>query len=148
MLVCFALALYLTSNTPALAQKAPAASQSKRDAPPPPAPEPKDDKDNVLAPYEPQLLRLAEIIGALAYLGEICNNPDAKSWRDKMTTLLEAEAQSPNRRDRLAGAYNRSFTSYELTHRTCTQSSRTIIMRLTREGGQLARDVAQRYGSS
>ena len=45
-------------------------------------------------PYEAQLLRLTEMIGALAYLRDLCGAGDGDEWRVKMTALLNAEAPS------------------------------------------------------
>ncbi len=62
-------------------------------------------------------------------------------WRKQMTTLMEAEATSDRRRERLAGAYNRGFRGYSAMHRRCTPSAQLIITRFLDEGGRIARDV-------
>ena len=118
------LAFVFLAQAPALAQ-AP-------DAPPP--------------PYEPQLLRLSEIMGSLAWLREVCGDNDGDQWRAGMRRLMEAEAQTEARRERLAGAYNRGFRSYEMLHRTCTPNTRAIIERFLEEGGKLAGDITGRFG--
>jgi len=99
-------------------------------------------------PYEPQLLRLAEILGALSYLRDICSARDGDAWRGKMSTLLDAEAKTQTRRERLAGAFNRGFRGYEVIYRTCTPNAETVIARYLNEGGRLARDINYRYGGS
>jgi uncharacterized protein (TIGR02301 family) len=99
-------------------------------------------------PYERQILRLAEILGALTYLRDICGANDGPVWRDKMQALLEAEAKTPPRRERLAGAYNQGLRGYQLTYRACTPNAELIISRFLDEGGKIARGVANRYGSS
>ncbi len=110
-------------------QQAPAPAQE----PPPP-------------PYEPQLLRLSEILGALSWLREICGDKDGEQWRASMRTIMEAEAQTEARRQRLAGAYNRGFRNYETLHRSCTPNAETIIERFLDEGGKLANEVTNRFG--
>jgi len=97
-------------------------------------------------PYEPQLLRLSEILGALSWLREICGDKDGEKWRASMRALMEAEAQTEARRQRLAGAYNRGFSNYETLHRTCTPNAETIIERFLDEGGKLANEVTNRFG--
>jgi uncharacterized protein (TIGR02301 family) len=92
------------------------------------------------------LLRLAEIIGTLAYLRNLCGDDDGDKWRAKMADLLSAEANSQNERQRLAGAFNHGFHGYQLTYRTCTANAELIIARYLDEGEQLARDVQNRYG--
>lgn len=109
----------------------PAAAQSSEDVPP---------------PYEPQLLRLAEIMGALSYLRDLCGAADGQLWRNKMAALLDAEAQSVSRKERMAGAFNRGFRGFETIYRTCTPNAELVISRYLDEGGKLARDVQNRYG--
>jgi uncharacterized protein (TIGR02301 family) len=99
-------------------------------------------------PYEPQLLRLSEILGALSYLRDLCGPEDGEDWRVKMTALLEAEAKSGQRRLKLTGAFNRGFRGYETTYRSCTPNARAAITRYLDEGGRIAHDIAYRYGNS
>lgn len=99
-----------------------------------------------LPPYEPQLLRLAEIMGALTYLRELCAAPDGEQWRARMTAIIDAEAVSTARRQKLAGAYNRGFRGYEITYRNCTANAQAIIGRYLDEGARLAHDIGNRYG--
>src|SRR5208337_3862265 len=72
-------------------------------APPPPPERP--------PPYEPQLLRLAELLGSLAYLRDLCGLGDSAEFRAKMAALLDAESLE-QRRNLLAGAYNKGFRDY------------------------------------
>lgn len=131
---CLALALML-SLTPGHAQQAakPAAS--------PPA-----QVQETLPPYEPDLLRLAEIIGSLAYLRDICAARDAADWRDKMTGLLDSEGRTPLRRERLVSAYNRGFKAYASVHRACLPASEEASSRLAVDGERLAKVLAGRFG--
>ena len=122
------------ATTPSPAPQ-PAAPQPGGPEPPPP-------------PYEPQLLRLSEIMGALSYLRDLCGDRDGDSWRNRMRGLLDAEAQTANRRERLAGAYNRGFRGYEIQYRTCTPNAQLIIHRFLDEGERLARDVTGRFGGT
>jgi uncharacterized protein (TIGR02301 family) len=108
----------------------------------PPAP------TDVAPPYEPQLLRLAELLGALAYLQDLCGGHQGDVWRQKMAALLDAEAKTPVRKERLAGAFNRGFQGYALTYRQCTQNAQAVIDRFLDESGKIARDVARQYGPS
>ena len=110
----------------------------KEPAGPPPEPPP--------PPYEPEVLRLAEILGALAYLEDLCGSKE--NWRARMQAFLEAEARTQDRKERLAGAFNRSFHDYEASYRSCGGNAEAVIARFLREGGRLARDVAARYGET
>ena len=93
-------------------------------------------------------MRLSEILGALTYLRGVCKAGDADQWRSRMQALLEAEGKPDARRDRLAGAYNHGMQGYALSYRTCTGNARVVIQRFLREGGELAREVENRYRSS
>ena len=115
-----------------------------------PAPETKPDAGppEPTPPYEPQVLRLAEILGALSHLRAVCAEPDAEQWRARMSQFIEAEAKSAPRKEKLAGAYNNGFRGYEMSHRACTPGARAAIRRFMNEGERLSRDIAERYTSS
>ncbi len=135
---CLLAAMLAVSAGIAIAQQRPTAAA--KPAEPAPSPEPP------APPYEPQLLKLAEIMGSLAYLRTICAAKEAQDWRDRMTALIEAEGRTPQRRERLTGAYNRGFRAYSLTHRSCVAGSQEASARLAAEGERLARALAARYG--
>lgn len=99
-------------------------------------------------PYDTDLLRLAEILGALAYLEELCASKPPGDWSAKMQALMEAEATTKTRKERLAGSYNRGFRDYERTYHGCTHNAQAVIRRFLAEGGRLAHDVVRRYGDS
>ena len=99
-------------------------------------------------PYEPQLQRLSELLGALSYLRDLCGSGDGASVRARMSALLDAEASAGPRRDRIAGYFNRGFREYELLHRTCTPVSREAMRRAGDEAGRLAREIGNRFGGS
>lgn len=133
-----ALVLSLGLASPLAAQQPPRAP-----SPPPaaaPAPEPPPP------PYEPQLLRLAEVLGALSYLRDLCGDKDGDKWRENMRALMEAEAQTQSRKERLAGAFNRGFRGYETLYRSCTDNAQIVIQRMLDEGTKLSDDVANRFG--
>jgi uncharacterized protein (TIGR02301 family) len=111
-------------------------------------PKPDNPAEADTAPdYEPQLLRLSEMLGALAYLEDICGHEhNGQLWRSKMAALLDAEAKTAVRKERLAGAFNRGFRGYALTYRLCTPNAQAVINRFLTESGKLAHDVARRYG--
>ena len=99
-------------------------------------------------PYDPEILRLAEILGALTYLDALCASNPQGDWRAKMQALLEADAKTAARKERLAGSYNRGFRDYERTYHLCTPNAQAIIGRFLAEGGKIAHEVVNRYGAS
>lgn len=125
-----------------LAIAAPAFGQAAK---PPEAPKPAAEPPP--APYEPQLLRLSEILGALSFLQELCGSArDGEELRKQMSALIDAEATTPARKARFAGAYNKGFRGFEQTYATCTPNAGLVMARYLAEGQQIAREVASRFG--
>lgn len=98
-------------------------------------------------PYEGQLMRLSEVIGALAFLRDLCGEKDGEEWRDKMSALLDADAPSGSRREKYVSAFNRGFRGYELTYRVCTPNAKAATSRYLDEAGRISRDLTYRFGS-
>lgn len=99
-------------------------------------------------PYEPLVLRLAEILGALTYLDELCAVDKSIDLRARMQNLLEAEGATKFRRDRLAGTFNRSYRGYERSYQACTANAQVIIGRFLNEGAAISRDLLHHYRAS
>lgn len=142
--IALALAACLLANV-AIAQTAKPKVESK---PVPQGPQQPAALDTGAPPYETPLLRLSELLGTLAYLRDLCGFADGAKFRESMATLLDSEAASGPRRERIAGYFNRGFREYELLHRTCTPVSREIVRRAMGEAGTLARDIDHRYGGT
>ena len=68
--------------------------------------------------YETQLLRLSEILGALAFLRDLCGGTDGGSWRSEMIALLAAENPGPERRGRLVSRFNHGFETFNAVYRS------------------------------
>ena len=124
----------------ALAQSAPqaAAKPAPTLSPTPTHPE--------AAPYEADLLRLAEVMGALAYLRDLCHDGDGEKFRDQIARLIEADSRPQESKDLIAGAFNRGFEGYRLTYRICTSNARAVIGAYLEETQRLATEVATRFG--
>lgn len=102
--------------------------------------------DEPLAQYEGPMLRLAETLGALAFLRDLCGAGDGAQWRERMQALLDAEGASEARRARLAGAFNRGLQNYAAVYRACTPNAELALSRRLAEGRRLTRDLAARWG--
>jgi uncharacterized protein (TIGR02301 family) len=98
-------------------------------------------------PYEAQLMRLTEALGALAFLRDLCGDGDGEDWRGKMSALLDAEAPAGPRREKLIASFNRGFRGFETSYRACTPNAKAAIARYLDEASRLTRDIAYRYGS-
>ncbi len=97
-------------------------------------------------PFDAGLMRLAEILGSLHFLRNLCGE-QGDQWRELMDRLLSAEKPEEERRARFVANFNRGYRSFEGTYTTCTASATEAIGRYTVEGESLARELAARYGN-
>jgi uncharacterized protein (TIGR02301 family) len=110
---------------------------------PAPAPSPQD----VAAPYDANLQRLSEILGALHYLRGICGANEGEKWRNQMQALVDAEAPAGDRRLRMVASFNRGYRVFQQSYRTCTPAADLVIRRYLDEGSKIAREVTARYAN-
>ena len=99
------------------------------------------------APYDNELQRLAEILGALHYLRAICGAKEGQKWRDEMQALLDSEAPDGERRRKIAASFNRGYRGFQQTYRTCTPAADIAIRRYLEEGAKIAREITARYAN-
>lgn len=99
------------------------------------------------APYDNELQRLAEILGALHYLRAICGSKEGQKWRNEMQALLDSEAPDGERRKKIAASFNRGYRGFQQTYRTCTPAADIAIRRYLEEGAKIARDITARYAN-
>ena len=102
------------------------------------APPPPDDR-----PYDDKLLRLAEILGAVHYLREVCGAQEGQLWRNQMKDILKNEGSTAVRRAKLVNSFNNGYRGYRRTYRTCTSSATLAIARFSTEGAQIAVALAK-----
>lgn len=142
-----ALSFLAAATATALAQtqrpQAPAAPQQRsQPSPAPPAPTAPEPPPTA---YEPDMLKLAEVMGSIAFLRELCGE-DGSGLRTRMSELIEAEGVTQGRRERLAGAYNRGYRGFALTYRSCTDAAGEAKARLVADGERLIRALSGRFG--
>ena len=95
-------------------------------------------------PYDEKLTRLAEILGAVHYLRELCSANDGQRWREHMRQLLDAEGVTALRKAKLSRSFNQGYRSYSRTYTTCTPSAQTAIERFLAEGVEISETLAKR----
>jgi uncharacterized protein (TIGR02301 family) len=117
-------------------------AQAQRALEPPPAP---PQIQGGPAPFEPDLMRLAEILGALQYLRTLCGANEGQKWREQMQALLEAEAPTAERRNRMVANFNRGYRSFQQSYRTCTPAANVAVRRYLEEGSKISREITARY---
>jgi uncharacterized protein (TIGR02301 family) len=100
------------------------------------------------APFDNDMMRLAEILGALHYLRALCGANEGSKWRDQMQALLDAEAaQSGPRRNRMVANFNRGYRDFQQTYRTCTPAATIAVRRYLDEGTKISREITARYAN-
>ena len=102
------------------------------------APPPPDDR-----PYDNKLLRLAEILGAVHYLRELCGAQEGQLWREQMLEIVKYEGTTAVRRAKLVNSFNDGYRGYRRTYRSCTTSASLAITRFSEEGAQIASVLAK-----
>lgn len=93
------------------------------------------------------MVRLAEILGAIHYLRNLCGADEGQTWRNRMQELLDTENPSVARRARFVDGFNRGYGGYQRTHATCTTASRLLADRFVSEGAQISNRIATRYAN-
>ena len=126
----------------ALVASAPLSAQAQR-APEAPAAPPQIQGGP--APFEPDLMRLAEILGALQYLRTLCGANEGQKWREQMQALLDAEAPTAERRNRMVANFNRGYRSFQQAYRSCTPAANVAVRRYLEEGSKISREITARY---
>ena len=99
------------------------------------------------APFDGDLERLSEILGALHYLRGICGSNEGSKWRNEMQALIDAETPSGDRRTRMIAGFNRGYNGFQQTYRTCTPAATVAIRRYLQEGAKISRDLTARYAN-
>jgi uncharacterized protein (TIGR02301 family) len=132
LLVLFGLCVAVLASAPAFAQQ----SEDPRSGP---------DRQQQ-RPYDSELFQLAEVLGAIHYLRELCGAEEGQLWRDQMSALVEAEGTSARRRAALVRSFNRGYRGYSRTYRSCTGLARLAINRFMQEGTTLAQRMLAAAG--
>jgi uncharacterized protein (TIGR02301 family) len=99
------------------------------------------------APFDNDLQRLAEILGALHYLRALCGANEGQKWRNEMQALIDTEAPDGDRRRKIVASFNRGYRGFQQTYRTCTPAANLAIRRYLEEGSKISREITARYAN-
>lgn len=89
-------------------------------------------------PYDDRLMRLAEILGAVHFLRELCGANEGQYWRERMEELMRAEGSTALRQAKLTRGFNQGYRNYARTYSACTPTAQTAIARFLTEGAQIS----------
>ncbi len=96
--------------------------------------------------YNDKMLRLAEILGAMHYLRELCGAKEKMKWREQMEKVLASEDPTEKRKADLIGRFNRGFRTFSEIHAECTPTAVEAANLYLRQGTKLAGEIPNRYG--
>jgi uncharacterized protein (TIGR02301 family) len=108
-----------------------------------PQAQPQNPADRDARPYDGQILRLAEILGALHYLRELCGQDEGQIWRDQMRELVNSEGGTALRKARLVENFNKGYRGYARTYRVCNRSAIIAINRFMEQGAAITNVLIQ-----
>lgn len=99
------------------------------------------------ASYRADMVRLAEVLGAVHLLRERCGGREGQMWRRKMLEMLDIEASSKKDRDMLVNHFNKSYYAMRVNHSRCSMRTISEMNAYIDEGaavaGRLARAARQ-----
>jgi len=125
----------------ALPRAAPAQTAQPSAQTPPAQAGPSNDAET--RPYDAQIYRLAELLGSIHYLRELCGAEEGQVWRNQMRELVSAEGTTALRRARLVDSFNKGYRGYARTYRTCTKPALVAIERFMEQGATIADGLVQ-----
>jgi uncharacterized protein (TIGR02301 family) len=99
------------------------------------------------APYDRDLARLSEILGALHFLRGICGSNEGQKWRNEAQALIEAETPAGDRHELMIASFNRGYRGFQQSYRSCTPAAAVVIRRYLEEGANIAREITARYAN-
>lgn len=99
--------------------------------------------------YDPELMRLAEILGGLHYLRPLCGaTAEAQRWRTQMQGLIDSEKPSEPRKAKMVASFNRGYTNFAQVYHSCTPAAHLAVQRHLQEGARLAHDIVVRFSGN
>lgn len=98
-------------------------------------------------PFAAEMERLAEILGSLQFLTELCEDEPAP-WRDEMEALIALAEPDEVWRLRLIDRFNLGYSSFAIVYRLCTAAAALAITHYRDEGADIAVGIAARFGAA
>ncbi|MFB9912978.1 TIGR02301 family protein [Rhizobium paknamense] len=99
-------------------------------------------------PYDAKLNRLAEILGTVTYLRNLCGTEAEPQWRASMEKLIAEDAEKePVRKQALTASFNRGYRAFAAVHTTCTSAARMAESQYRAEGATVVDEMTARFGN-
>lgn len=91
-----------------------------------------------MRPYDKQLLRLSELLGAIHYLRELCSAKDGQRWREHMQSIIDSETSNAARKALITRSFNQGYRTYSHMYSTCTPTAQITIERFLAESADIS----------
>jgi len=95
--------------------------------------------------YEEGMERMAEILGSLHYLDNLCRDGN-DAWLQFMNRFIASESLTPSSRTRLIVAFNRAHSAFADHYQHCTKAATQAIKLYREQGTELVGELINRYG--
>lgn len=96
--------------------------------------------------YDPELARLATILGSLHYLRNLCGET-GNQWRDSMQTIILSDKMQSLRKKRAIAAFNDGYQAFSTSYTQCNPRAIEAIGKFQSEGSTLTTTILTRYKS-
>ncbi len=87
-------------------------------------------------------VQLAEILGAVHHLRDVCGTNEGQLWRNKMIEMLGVLAPSDAERQQLVKNFNDSYYRYKNAYPACSATAARQSDKLMQDGQRLAEELA------
>lgn len=99
-------------------------------------------------PYESRLHRVAELVGSLHYITNLCGTAKNDQFRIRMQEFIEAETlNEPLRRKLLISKYNKGYRAFASVYTSCTDAAKLVETNYRTEGKALIEELLSRYSN-
>lgn len=92
--------------------------------------------------FENGLMRLAEILGSIHHLRNICGANEGPLWRNKMIDMMNVAELGTRERKKIIRHFNDAYYSIRTRYPDCTNDAARRANLLFNEGHQLAAQLA------
>ncbi|MBX3505754.1 MAG: TIGR02301 family protein [Parvibaculum sp.] len=96
----------------------------------------------VAAAFPPKAVQLAEILGAVHHIRDICGANEGQLWRNKMIEMIAVLGPTEAERQRLVKHFNDSYYRYRNAYPKCTATAAGQSDKLMQDGQKIAEELA------
>lgn len=96
------------------------------------------------ADYTKKINLLAESLGALQFIEQLCNK-NQTDWRQYMRDLMAAQHGSQERQAEIIGHFNHSYNSLTINYTSCTSTAKKLYKYHVDQSKALIKELLDKY---